>query len=749
MYGGRVKLDSEIADPFEVRAASLLVTLEGLGLSVEDKRTILSLVKELSLLNFELITAELSGYPHSKCTDSLMSPTIQLSFDFQSSQPEELDAWSVPIDWGFPEEAANELARLESFNKHLYRPNTYLHKWWARRSGTTFRYILKQLVADPIKRDYYAPGGLEGKIILDPMMGGGTTVHEAIRMGANVIGVDIDPIPTVQAKATLSQGSLSHKKSAFDKFFDALRRKLGPLYRTTCPHCREDAEAQFVLYGLRRRCSCQEVLLVDDFLLRENEGQNVYICPHCREVYTGRNHSCITMTDTPLLVKGTRQCDTCGTTFGDILDEPFSERYIPLVVVGKCEEHGRFFKAIEQEDLALLAQARSIGDKARFGDSENFRIPNGPKSRDLLRRNINSFQELFTARQLLYLKTSLELLGDLGGEDRLWLALLVSTSLEFNSLLCGYKGSSIRRPGAIRHVFSHHAYSFPYTALENNPVFSGKASGTLMRLFQDRILKAGQWALEPVERRIVDGRSTKVSLRGEVDAGEVVVDWKSLIEGTRRFLVVQSDSAVLDIPDDMVDYVVTDPPYYDSVQYSDLSNFFRVWLRLLLPHEADWHYDPLASAVSEGDAFGNRKYGEVLAEIWRMCRRALKKEKGRLIFTFHHWSHEAWTELTLSLKKAGFVLVNRYVIFSENPTSVHIQGLRALKHDTVLVLRPSGTRPDTPEWPRPEQIDATDSYSFCFDCGTALGWFLNSDFDQEDIRSDWRYLLKEGDDAKG
>src|SRR5437762_13241399 len=100
----------------------------------------------------------------------------------------------VPIDESFPEEAANELAKLESYNKNLFRPNTYLHKWWARRSGVTFRFILKQLVPDAARRDYYAPGGLEGITVLDPMMGGGTTLHEAIRLGANVIGYDLDPI---------------------------------------------------------------------------------------------------------------------------------------------------------------------------------------------------------------------------------------------------------------------------------------------------------------------------------------------------------------------------------------------------------------------------------------------------------------------------------------------------------------------------------------------------------------------------
>ena len=100
---------------------------------------------------------------------------------------------------------ANQLSQIEAFNKHLFRPNTYLHKWWARRCGSTFRLILKQFVPTVGRRDYYAAGGLEGKIVLDPMMGGGTTLHEAIRLGANVIGADVDPIPVVQTRASLTQ----------------------------------------------------------------------------------------------------------------------------------------------------------------------------------------------------------------------------------------------------------------------------------------------------------------------------------------------------------------------------------------------------------------------------------------------------------------------------------------------------------------------------------------------------------------
>lgn len=75
--------------------------------------------------------------------------TAQREFDFPNVEHiiAELTE-DVSIDNYFPEEEANKLSGLESYNKHLFRPNTYLHKWWARRSGTTFRYILKQLVPD-------------------------------------------------------------------------------------------------------------------------------------------------------------------------------------------------------------------------------------------------------------------------------------------------------------------------------------------------------------------------------------------------------------------------------------------------------------------------------------------------------------------------------------------------------------------------------------------------------------------------
>jgi adenine-specific DNA methylase len=252
----------------------------------------------------------------------------------------------------------------------------------------------------------------------------------------------------------------------------------------------------------------------------------------------------------------------------------------------------------------------------------------------------------------------------------------------------------------------------------------------------------------PIERRIVAGKAISVRIHGEVDGGQAAASSEDLTEGIRRFYVFQGDSRRLPLPDGSVDYVVTDPPYYDSVQYSDLSNFFRVWLQLFLPDAADWSYDQCTSAVFETGSSKAGKYAEILAQIWRECARVLKTTTGRLIFTFHHWNPAAWAELTISLRRAGFVLINCYVVLSENPSSVHIRGLKALKHDSILVLRPKATQGEFPAWSKPSQIDVSDSCAFCRDCGASLGWFLNSNSSEEHIRIEWTRLLAGEENGK-
>ena len=649
------------------------------------------------------------------------------------------------IDNSFPEGEANELASIEAFNKHLYRPNTYLHKWWARRSGSTFRYILKQLALDPNKRGYYSPGGLEGLTILDPMMGGGTTIHEAIRLGANCVGFDIDPIPVLQAKASLKQDPIEDRKLIFNGFMESLLKQTGDIFETACPVCDISSEIQFTLYGLKRKCECREVVIVDSFTLRTDSDEAIHLCPNCAAVYMGLNHKCERPKSIVTLIERSEiECPSCHSKYKDILGLPFYKRYYPIAIVGQCKTYGQFYKSLDERDKQLMNKADELRAECNWFKDSDFIVPHGPKSDDLISRNVFSYLDLFSSRQLLYLHNSINLIKQINNENRLWLGLLISTSLEFNCLLSGYKGADLRRPGAIRHVFSHHAYSFPYTALENNPTCHTSTSGTLLRLFKDRIEKAANWAKTPVERTIKDGKLAQVKIPGEIDSAVLVESQQALKTGTHKAYIDQADSSAIKLPNKSIDYVVTDPPYFESVQYSNLSSFFRVWLRKLLPNDAKWDYDPETSAVAQDMDCGTF-YSDTLARIWENSKAALKTPHGRLIFTFHHWKAQAWAELTISLMRSGFKLVNYYVVFSENPISVHINKLNALKHDCILVFQPHDLLNESPgkTWELPKSVLTSDSRQFCVNCANVLGYLLSTDVTEEEIRNIWQTSTEE------
>lgn len=656
-------------------------------------------------------------------------------------------AQPLPIDLSFDAAFADRMARLESYNKHHYRPNTYMHKWWARRCGSTFRLILKHLVTDAEQRDYYAAGGLAGKVVLDPMMGGGTTLHEAIRMGASVIGVDLDPIPVLQARATLSSAPLDALEAAFSTLLGALDDEIGPLFQTECPHCADTTPMRFLLYGARRRCGCGPAIMVDSLVLRYEGGRpQVRLCPRCHAVLS-RGESCRCdglQPCVPLVEKRAGACERCNEPYLPDKNRPFFQRYEALVVVGHCHEHGLFFAAPGDEDRARLAAADARRSTLPFGGDPALQVTPGPKSRDLVSHGITNYADLFSSRQLLYLDTALKVLPQYEDVVRLNLALLVSTSLEFNSMLCGYKGARRgERPGAIRHVFSYHAYSFPYTALENNLLYAQRSSGTLQKLFHDRIRRARRWARRPRERDLASERARFVPVAGEVDGGVEAGGVYALSEGDRRFLLHQGSAETLPLPDGCVDFVVTDPPYFDNVQYGDLAAFFRVWLKQLLDEEGAeqrvWSYRQERAAVS-GNGNGNHHYLNVLADIFAECRRVMKPG-GRLVFTFHHWKPGGWAALTIALKRAGFALINRYVVHSENPISVHIANLRALTHDAILVLAPVETVAGE-SWSRQLCVDKSDSEQFCHDCGSVLGWMLQADLREKEIRRLWRQSLQ-------
>jgi putative DNA methylase len=295
------------------------------------------------------------------------------------------------IDHDFPEQFVDSLSSREVLNKHLFRPNTYLHKWWARRCGSTFRTILKQFVVDDKYADYYTPGGLQGKTILDPMMGGGTTLHEALRLGANVIGADIDPIPVAQARASLTQADLAGLRASFTAFFDQLHSNLKPYFQTECVICSKSTDIQYTLYGVKKRCACREVVQIDRYELRYEAGRTISVNPQDWEVSCHVGHN-ITAEETPrLITKSEKDCPECGYHYDELLDHPFYLRYTPIAIASVCKTDGLFFRSPSELDLARIGWADEQRSRLDFGALEDFDVKAGPKSDDLLQHNIKSY----------------------------------------------------------------------------------------------------------------------------------------------------------------------------------------------------------------------------------------------------------------------------------------------------------------------------------------------------------------------
>ena len=108
------------------------------------------------------------------------------------------------IEQGFPFDQLSAIAEQESWRKEVNRPASYIHKWWARRLGSVFRGLIIGGFETPdadFFEKYYSNTSYQGKVVFDPFMGSGTTVHEAIKLGAKAIGSDINPVAAAIVRA--------------------------------------------------------------------------------------------------------------------------------------------------------------------------------------------------------------------------------------------------------------------------------------------------------------------------------------------------------------------------------------------------------------------------------------------------------------------------------------------------------------------------------------------------------------------
>jgi putative DNA methylase len=617
---------------------------------------------------------------------------------------------SSAIENDFPYQQLNHLAALEAYNKHHYRPTNYQHKWWARRLGSVFRTLNiaalsdTNVTADETWKKVTETCDFSDAVIFDPFMGGGTTGQEATRVGAKFVGSDLNSVAWFITRMGLAPQS-SMLETYFRRVMNLSRDEIQPYYRTQCPSCGEAVGSQFYLWvRLVDQDDGQYVREYDTLVVdHDRDGSATVVCPEC--------HGISGVDDPTEAICG--KCDhSFDATAEDVrvaIDSPNSvfnggERpaYEPYAVKYDCKDCDvNGFSEFGDFDIGRLQAARERFEEIK----ETLPLPTqdipegGEKTRDLHNRNYTEWMHLFNNRQLLALGTLLKNIKQVDNElARHYLTLTFSATLEFNNMFCSYKGADPHGPGAVRHIFSHHAYVHPGEPLENNPIGTrGRQSGTFRYLYEYRLKKALDYQHNPIERVLSDDETVKEkkSITGEQIGGKPAASIDELLTEDKTHFINCGDSADLPFTEELadeVDAVITDPPYYDSVQYSELADFFYVWQKQSL--EQDFP-DIFArdTVVSEAEAVGNRTrkkslddYRQLLQNVFESSFNLLK-EDGVLAFTFHHKQPEAWGAVLEAISGAGFRVVNTYPVRGENRLSVHIKGQRAVLLDSVIVCR--------------------------------------------------------------
>lgn len=161
---------------------------------------------------------------------------------------------------------------------------------------------------------------------------------------------------------------------------------------------------------------------------------------------------------------------------------------------------------------------------------------------------------------------------------------------------------------------------------------------------------------------------------------------KVLSEPSGRPVRVRMASATaLPLRDASVDVAITDPPYYDMVEYADASDLFYVWLKRVL---YDIEPDLFGPDTQQSDGLQDKNqeiivrrvheprrvkhdtefYESMLAKSFAEASRVLKAD-GHLVVVFGHSDPDAWRRLLGALQTAGFVVTSAWPSRTESASS--------------------------------------------------------------------------------
>jgi len=614
-------------------------------------------------------------------------------------------------DPSFPFESLSEIAELESWRKEINRPNYHIHKWWAQRLGSVFRAILISAFSPPdadVLAAFYARRLPTSEVVFDPFMGSGTTIGEAIKLGFRAIGRDINPVSHFLVRNALA----AHSRAEIVREFKAMEADTAPaILRFYQTPIWDGHLADVLYYFWVKVLDCPGcgagVDLFNSYVFSQHAYPKRYprsraVCPDCGAINTVAYDvtkatcvECLADFDPQAgpAQRTSAECRACrhrfpiAKTVRAMGGPPRHRLYAKMVLLPSGDKE---YRRITPDDLALFGEA----ERELLSKQDPYpvvAIEPGYNTDQAISYNYTHWHMMFNARQLLCLGILSDRIRRIESPRlRELFACLLSGCTEFNNMFASFKGEGT---GAVRHMFSHHILKPERAPLEANLWGTPKSSGSFSTLFKSRVLRAIEYQEDPFELRPVhaggQASGQKVFGASEPIQVDVATSFAEFAGGKRAYLSCGSSSGT-DLPDKSVHAIVTDPPFFDNVHYSQLADFFHVWQAYILGDGG-----PVTTRspqeVQHGDA---DTFEERLGAVWRECDRVLRDD-GLLIFTYHHSRSEGWRCVLNALSAAGFHVVAAHPIKAEMSVATpKSQAKEPIDYDIIMVCRKArGARP--------------------------------------------------------
>lgn len=548
------------------------------------------------------------------------------------------------VNWrGLSRQAAKELS-----NREIHAPVVSTYRWWARRPHSVIGAILDAAV------ERYG----DGLTVADPFSGGGTVTFEAARRGLKAYAQDLYPWPARGLACALSPCTEEELEAAAVSILEELAT-LRAAYRTS-----SGAELSHVLRVRMAACeSCNK----DVFEFPHAMVSVASRSPSNRHAFFGCRY-CGTVSLRKRDV-GSFKCDGCARR-----SSTSDARGCPHCAGEGLRPHS-WHAVLVQELDSTGKRPRAVLRKVRQGDPVHVQtathtcevlarpIPTGKETKRLLTSGFAHWGDLYTDRQANALREGLAAISRLNAKasvkDRLAFCLLGAA--EMPAFLSRWDRFHLKPFEAT----ANHRYAQTSLVVESNPL-SPVGRGTVPNRLK-AAAGAVAWMFDAQERppRVVTATAGQ--------QGRKRTEWD--------VLVTTGSSVKQELRDSSVNVVLTDPPYFDDVQYGELARLFHVWLSL---------YDPNVVVNEDAEAVPNAfrgktatDYQAVIAACLRESRRTLAAH-GTLVLTFHNTKLAAWQALTGAVATAGFQVTSLAAVLAENSADHCKRNVKAMLHDLVI-----------------------------------------------------------------